>query len=145
MNRLSRDKISGIMERWLEAWDKYDLDGVVEPFDEQIVFEHWTGSVVRGKTGLIEEWEPWFRDNGGFRFIKEDIFIDEAGQKVLFRWRYEGPAFGRKNRGRSEVRRGVDLLYFRDGKIIEKSVYSKTTIESDGKRYVHDIQRKDTG
>ena len=134
MDVLSRRDIKEILEKWLKAWDEHDLDGVVEPFDEDVVFEHWTGAVIRGKNELIAAWRRWFDEQGGFRFIKEDIFIDETDQKALFRWIYEGPAFGRKHEGRKEVRRGVDLLYFRDGKIIEKSVYSKTGIEIDGKK-----------
>ncbi|MBN2184893.1 MAG: nuclear transport factor 2 family protein [Candidatus Krumholzibacteriota bacterium] len=136
MKSLSREDIKVIMEKWLKAWDEHDLDGVVEPFAEEIVFEHWTGSTVRGKKELIAAWRTWFDGHGGFRFIKEDIFIDETDQKVLFRWIYEGPTFGRRHQGKKEVRRGVDILYFREGKIIEKSAYSKTTIEIDGKRSV---------
>ena len=117
----------------MKAWDAHDLDGVVEPFDEDVVFEHWTGAVIGGKKELVAAWRRWFDEQSGFLFVKEDIFIDETGQKALFRWTYEGPAFGRKHKGKKEVRRGVDLLYFRDGKIVEKLVYSKTSIEIDGK------------
>ena len=36
--------------------------------------------------------------------------------------------------GKLETRRGVDVLHFKDGKIIKKLTYSKTTIEIEGKR-----------
>ena len=36
--------------------------------------------------------------------------------------------------GQPETRRGVDALTFRDGLIIEKLTYSKTTLEIDGQR-----------
>jgi ketosteroid isomerase-like protein len=35
--------------------------------------------------------------------------------------------------GKSERRRGVDVMHFRDGKIIKKYTYSKTTLEIGGK------------
>jgi hypothetical protein len=37
--------------------------------------------------------------------------------------------------GKQEKRRGVDVIHFEDGKIINKFTYSKTTLEIDGKRY----------
>jgi hypothetical protein len=34
--------------------------------------------------------------------------------------------------GKPEKRRGVDVIQFRDGKIIQKLTYSKTTVEING-------------
>ena len=73
-------------------------------------------------------------NHGGFRFIEEDTFIDETDQKILFRWKLEWPSLENGFRGQLEVRRGVDVIHFQDGKIIEKRTYSKTTVEIDGKR-----------
>ena len=36
--------------------------------------------------------------------------------------------------GKHESRRGVDVLHFKDGKIIEKLTYCKTSIEIAGQR-----------
>ena len=37
--------------------------------------------------------------------------------------------------GKPEKRRGVDVIHFKDGKIIEKLTYCKTRIEINGQRH----------
>lgn len=131
---LSREDIKKALNRWNLAWDKHDLDGVMDLFHDDVLFDNWTGGQVRGKENLRKAWTPWFANHGGFRFIEEGTFIDEDEQKVLYRWQLDWPSFERGYEGRSEMRRGVDVLHFRDGKIIQKLTYSKTTVEIDGER-----------
>jgi ketosteroid isomerase-like protein len=131
---LSRAEIKKALARWNRAWDKHDLNGVMELFDDEILFENWTGGRAKGKEALREAWTPWFENHGGFRFTEEETFIDEAGQKALYRWQLDWPSFEKGYEGRPERRRGVDVLHFRDGKIIQKLTYSKTTVEIDGER-----------
>ena len=131
---LSREKIKAVFSRWNQAWNDHDLDRVMVLFHEEILFENWTGARIRGKEALRKAWRSWFEDHGGFRFIEEDTFIDETDQKILFRWKLEWPSLESGFQGRPEVRRGVDVIHFRDGKIIEKRTYSKTTLEIDGER-----------
>lgn len=131
---LSREEIREALNQWNHAWDKHDLNGVMELFDEEVLFENWTGGKVKGKEALRQAWAPWFENHGGFRFTEEETFIDEAEQKALFRWQLQWPSFEKGYEGRPERRRGVDVLHFRDGKIIQKLTYSKTTVEIDGKR-----------
>ncbi len=83
---------------------------------------------------MREAWEPWFKDHGGFRFHGEDMFFDEDEQKVLYQWTLEWPSPEQGCEGKPEKRRGVDVLHFRDGKIIRKSTYCKTTLEIEGRR-----------
>ncbi len=131
---LSREEIREALNQWNHAWDKHDLNGVMELFDDEVLFENWTGGKVKGKEALHQAWAPWFENHGGFRFTEEETFIDEAEQKALFRWQLQWPSFEKGYKGRPERRRGVDVLHFRDGKIIQKLTYSKTTVEIDGKR-----------
>jgi ketosteroid isomerase-like protein len=131
---LSREDIKKALNRWNLAWDKHDLDGVMDLFHDEVIFDNWTGGQVKGKENLRKAWTPWFANHGGFRFIEEGTFIDEDEQKVLYRWQLNWPSFERGYEGRSEMRRGVDVLHFRDGKIIQKLTYSKTTVEIDGER-----------
>ena len=131
---LSREDIKKALNRWNLAWDKHDLDGVMDLFHDEVIFDNWTGGQVKGKENLRKAWTPWFANHGGFRFIEEGTFIDEDEQKVLYRWQLDWPSFERGYEGRSEMRRGVDVLHFRDGKIIQKLTYSKTTVEIDGER-----------
>ena len=132
--KLSRQDLIKALQDWNQAWDNHDLDGVIALFDDEILFENWTGAKVKGKESIRKAWTPWFANHGGFRFVGEDMFIDEEEQKILYRWLFEAPSFEKGFEGKPERRRGVDLLYFKNGKIIEKRTYSKTAIEINGER-----------
>ncbi len=132
--RFSRDEIQKALAKWNQAWDEHDLKGVMELFHRDILFENWTGGRVQGKEALQKAWEPWFQNHGGFRFIGEDTFIDESEQKVLYQWTLEWPSSEKGYQGQAENRRGLDVMHFKDGKIIRKSTYSKTTLRINGKR-----------
>ena len=130
----SRSEIKSKLIKWNQAWDRHDLEGVMQLFHEDVLFENWTGAKIRGRDSLEKAWAPWFENHGGFRFTEEDTFIDEAKQKVLYRWQLDWPSMEKGFEGRPESRRGVDVLHFKDGKIIKKLTYSKTTLEIDGQR-----------
>jgi uncharacterized protein (TIGR02246 family) len=131
---LTKEEILDALAGWQEAWDSHDLEGVMELFHEDVLFENWTGAKARGKENLRRAWTPWFENHGGFRFTREETFVDEAQQMALTRWRLDWPSAEKGHEGRRETRRGVDVIRFEDGKIIEKLTYSKTTIEIDGRR-----------
>jgi ketosteroid isomerase-like protein len=128
---LSKVEILKLINVWLAAWDEHDLEGVVLLMDENIVFENWTGATIIGKNNLQKAWAPWFRNHGNFKFTKEDIFVDQQEQKVLFSWSLQWPSPEKDFKGKTEVRRGVDVLHFKNGKICRKYSYSKTTIQID--------------
>lgn len=132
---LSREQLREAMDRWGRSWDAHDIDGVMELFHEHIYFEHWTGTSVEGHAALRAAWTPWFRDHGGFRFTTEDLFIDEEQQKVLFQWQLDWPSQEQGATGQPERRWGVDVVHFRDGKIIRKLTYIKTQVEIAGKKF----------
>lgn len=132
---LSREEIKNAVKEWNLAWDQHDLEGVMKLFHDEVLFENWTGGKASGKEALRKAWAPWFANHGGFRFTEEDIFIDEKEQKVLYRWQLEWPSLEKGYEGKTERRRGVDVLHFQNGKIIRKLTYSKTTIEIDRKSF----------
>ena len=132
--KLSKLEFETALQKWNEAWANYDLDGVVDLFHENVLFDNWTGGRAEGKEKVRQAWKPWFENNGGFKFTEEDIFIDEDEQKVLFRWRLDWPSTEQGFENEAEVRRGVDVMRFENGKIIEKLTYSKTTLEISGER-----------
>lgn len=131
---LSREEMMQRLARWNRAWNAHDLDGVMELFHDEVLFENFTGARVRGKERLREAWSSWFADHGGFQFTEEDTFVDEVEQKALYRWVLDWPCTEKGLEGRHEQRRGVDVIHFRDGKIIEKLTYCKTGIVVDGDR-----------
>jgi len=116
-----------LLDTWLAAWNAHDLDGVMAPMHNDVVFENWNGATVRGKRALRRAWTPWFRNHGDFCFTAEDVLLDETAQKMSFRWSLEWPSPEQGRRGQREIRRGVDTLHFVDGQIREKHSYSKTT------------------
>lgn len=132
--KLSHEELLQAMQDWNRAWDNHDIEGVLKLFHDDILFENWTGAKVKGKEALKKAWTPWFQSHGGFRFLEEDLFIDEREQKVLYRWLFESPSLEKGYAGKPEKRRGVDVITFQDGKIIQKLTYSKTTLEIDGER-----------
>ena len=131
---LRRNEIEKALKEWNIAWDNHDLDGVMALFHGDVTFENWSGAKVKGKEALREAWQPWFENHGNFRFVEEETFIDEKEQKVLYRWTLEWPSFEKGYEGKFEKRRGADIIHFKDGKIINKFTYSKTTIEIGGER-----------
>lgn len=129
---LFREKIGEALTKWYLAWNEHDLDGVMELFHDDVLFENWTGAKIKGKRALRQAWTPWFTNHRGFRFTEEETFIDETEQKALYRWQLEWPSPEKGYKGRHERRRGIDVLHFQDGKIVCKLTYSKTTVEIDG-------------
>jgi len=134
MAKMERAAIRKFIDKWLDAWGRHDLEGVLEAFSEEVIFDNWSGVRLKGKKRIRSAWKAWFEENGSFRFFTEDIFIDENEQKVLFRWNYEGPSFDKRRENSVETRRGVDVMHIRNGKIDEKFTYSKTTIGIDGRK-----------
>ena len=132
--KLTKDEIKEALDNWNKAWDDHDLEGVMALFHDDVLFENWTGGQAEGKEAVRKAWTPWFENHGGFRFTPEDTFIDVDEQKVLYRWQLDWPSFEKGFDGKPETRRGVDVIHFRDGKIIQKLTYSKTTIEIKGQR-----------
>lgn len=130
---LTKKGIVDLLTRWNEAWNEHDIDKVTDLFHDDIVFENWTGAKIRSAKALKKAWAPWFKNHGGFRFNTEDLFVDEEAQKVLFQWSLDWPSVEKRYHGKPEHRRGVDVMHFKDGKIIHKYTYSKTTIEIEGK------------
>jgi ketosteroid isomerase-like protein len=131
---LDREETIAALSRWNDAWNDHDLDRVMELLHDEVEFENWTGGRVAGKEALRKAWAPWFANHGGFRFTTEDLFVDEKAGKVLFRWALDWPSGEKGREGQPERRRGVDVMRFRDGRIVEKYTYSKTTLEIGGSR-----------
>jgi ketosteroid isomerase-like protein len=131
---LTKKEIIEAMTVWNQAWDRHDLDGVMALFHEQVIFVNWTGGRVQGRAALRQAWEPWFANHGGFKFTPQDLFVDEAEQKVAYQWRLDWPCPEKGYAGQPERRFGMDIIHFRDGKIIGKFSYSQTTLEVAGQR-----------
>ena len=124
---LSRTEILNRFDEWVMAWNAHNLGGVMGWMHDDILFENWDGSVISGKHALEKTWAIWFRRRD-FKFIQEDVFIDEIQQKIMFSWQLVWPSIEKKYAGKNELRRGVDLMQLMDGQILKKITYSKTSI-----------------
>ncbi len=131
---LDRNQLIQFMTDWNQGWENHDLDAVMDGFSDDVVFVNWTGARAAGKENLRAAWAPWFAHHGGFRFESEDLFVDETTQQVLYRWALHWPSPEGPFQGQPEIRRGVDVITFRHGKICEKLTYCRTTVEIDGRR-----------
>ena len=134
MTSLTRAEIVEALAEMNEAFNSHDLERVLERLHEDIYFENWTGGRVKGIESLRAAWAPWFKNHGGFRFTHEDLLIDVVQQKAVTRWRLDWPSTEAGYEGLHEMRRGVDVVRFEGGNVVEKLSYSKTSLEIDGRR-----------
>ncbi|HPC03957.1 MAG TPA: nuclear transport factor 2 family protein [Syntrophales bacterium] len=132
--KLSRSEILKLMEDWSAAWNRHDFDAVMERFHDDVLFENWTGGRATGKEALRKAWTPWFENHGGFVFRTESFIPDEEGQRVTWQWTLEWPSLEKGFEGKREIRRGIDAIELKDGKVFRKCTYSKTTLEIDGRK-----------
>jgi hypothetical protein len=128
-NMLDRKSISTLLTEWLAAWNRHDLEGVLKPMAENVLFEHWNGRVIRGKRFLSRAWQPWFAAHGDFRFEASSLCVDPTAQAFCFAWRLEWPSPESDFLGQRETREGVDLVQLLDQKILTKRSYIKTVLK----------------
>ena len=132
---MNRQELRQTLQVWLNAWNNHDLEGVLALFHPDAIFESWDGQTIESRVRIRRFWSPWFKSPGGFYFELEDVFFDEREQKALFRWLLTWPSRKESCAGQTEIRRGVDLLYFQDELIIRKLTYSKTVVTINGRTY----------
>lgn len=110
------------VRRFVEAFNRRDLDAAMAFFAEDAVYDELTGARHEGKAAVREAFVPQFRgDFGPIVFDEEDLFVDPVEGKALVRWtcRLEGRPGGW---------RGLDVLCFRDGLLVEKLTYTKAEV-----------------
>ncbi len=119
---MDRSELEAAAVAFTEAFNRDDLDGVMRWFAEDAVYDEFDGARHRGTTAIREAFAPQFAGAyGRLRFHEEDLFVDAAAGKVMTSW-----LLTLEKGGRAGGWRGLDLLRFRDGKIVEKQTYAKT-------------------
>jgi len=126
---LKIETIEIIIRNWISEWNNKNIDEVMGLFHEDVVFDHWTSYVITGKKNLKRMLKSWFNKDKQFFFEIEDIFFDETTQKLSLQWSLKWPSPEKKYAGNTEIRRGMDIIHFRDDKIYNKLTYSKTKTE----------------
>ena len=110
------------VERFNEAFNRHDVDGVMDCMTDDCVFENTRpapdGTRLEGAEVVRRYWEEFFARSPDARFETEEVFA--AGDRCVVRWRYRWV-----REGKAGHVRGVDLFRVRDGKISEKLSYVK--------------------
>lgn len=118
----TRAELQAQIDRFFDGWARHDLDAAMACMAEDSVYDEFNQKLWRGKAEVREGFLPQFRgDYGDIQFHVEDLFIDDEAQEALARWLC---VFQWK--GTQRAWRGLDILRFRDGLIVEKLTYAKT-------------------
>jgi len=121
MAHLDRSQIGDLMRRFTDAFNRDDLDQVMEFFAEGALYSEFNGKQNRGKDEIRRAFEPQFQGAfGKIRFHEDDLFVDETDGKALIRWRCTIEI-----EGKSQAWDGLDILRFEGPLITEKHTYAK--------------------
>ncbi len=110
--------------RFTDAFNREDLDAVMAFIAEDAVYDQFDGARAVGKAAIREAFVPQFRgDFGTMRFVQEDLFVDAAAGKSLISWMCTLERGGVKRGWR-----GLDVLHFANGVVVEKHTYAKADV-----------------
>jgi ketosteroid isomerase-like protein len=138
LNDKVRDSIDSQVGAYLSAFNRMDLDEVMNYFADDAVYKPGDGSVYRGKRAIRHAFTPQFAHAfGTMVFDEEDRIVEAEAGKVMLSWTCiidaQGLRFfslttwlrrtlGRLKFGRKAQWRGLDLLYFNSERLIVKKL-----------------------
>ncbi|MEM7428853.1 MAG: nuclear transport factor 2 family protein [Pseudomonadota bacterium] len=111
-------ELKELTARFVDAFNRQDLDGVVSFFAEDAVYDDSRGNPHHGPEAIREAFAPLL--SGKIRFDDEDYFAELDSEKVMASWTLNLEAGGKPMK-----MRGLDILQFRGDKIIRKLAYCK--------------------
>ena len=116
-----RDDLIHLTEEFVDAFNRMNLDDVVNFFATDGVYEDSTGGQHVGHEAIRTAFEPLVGGSRGkIRFDGEDIFVEAESGKVLASWR-----LNLDKDGSVSVIRGIDILEFTGDKLKRKGAYMK--------------------
>jgi len=119
---MDRAHLVDLTRRFLEAFNRNDLDAVMAFFSDDAVYDEFNGRRNVGKPAIRAAFEPQFTGRWGeMKFLDDDLFADVDTGKVMASWRCT-----LRMKGEPTSWRGLDLLYFRGDKLVQKLTYAKT-------------------
>ena len=110
------------MERFNDAFNRHDVDGVMALMSPDCEFESMAppdGERHVGQTAVRRYWEELFGGTPDARFDTEEVVV--AGDRAVVTWTYR---WYEDADGDGHVR-GVDLFTIRDGLVAAKRSYVK--------------------
>jgi len=109
---------------FLAAFNAGDLDRVMGFFAADAVYDEFNGRRSVGLDAIRTAFEPQFSGTWGeMRFLEEDLFVDGEAGKVMASWRCTLEMDGEPTSWR-----GLDLLVFREDRVVSKSTYAKAKV-----------------
>lgn len=114
-----RQVLEKLVIDFTEAFNREDIDEVMSYFSEDAIYDEFNGVRNKGLTTIRKAFEPQFSgDFGKMRFHTEDMFLDVDAGKAMIRW-----VLTLEEEDRAGAYRGLDLLRFSNGKLVEKHTY----------------------
>lgn len=114
-------ELKQLTDDFLGVFNRADVDGIMDFFTEDAVYEEFHGKVNEGKAAIRKSFEGLFSGRfGTIRFDEDDTFIDAAAGKVMSSWRLH-----LEMDGQPVVLGGLDLLHFDGRQIVRKLTYAK--------------------
>ena len=121
---MDRQLLHHLTTRFMEAFNRNDLDAVMSFFADDAVYDEFNGKRNEGKAAIRAAFTPQFTGAfGNMQFLDEDLFIDSETGKVMASWRCTLSV-----KGQPTSWRGLDLLHFRGEKLVQKLTYAKAKV-----------------
>ena len=119
---ISATTLSDAARQFTRAFNENDLDGVMQWFAEDSVYDQSDGGQARGLDEIRKAFEPQFAGAYGvMKFIEEELFVDADERKAMISWTCSIET----TQGTASWR-GLDLLCFDEQlQITRKSTYAK--------------------
>lgn len=116
-----RAELGDLTERFVDAFNQMDIDGVVSFFSEDAVYEDSRGGSHTGPEAIRQAFTPLVGGAmGKISFDAEDLFMEEDTGKVMASW-----TLNMEVDGKPVAVRGLDCLHFKGDKLVKKLAYMK--------------------
>lgn len=117
----ARAELKKLVIDFTEAFNCENIDEVMSYFADDAIYDEFNAVRHNGTDAIRAAFVPQFRgDYGKMRFHTEDMFLDVPAGKALIRW-----LLTFEEAERAAGWRGLDILHFADGKLVEKHTYAK--------------------
>lgn len=120
----ARADLEKLVIDFTHAFNREDIDEVMSYFADDAVYDEFNDVRHVGRDAIRAAFVPQFAGKfGRLRFHTEDMFLDVAAGKAMIRW-----VLTLEEDTRQGAYRGLDLLHFKGGKLVEKHTYCKAKI-----------------
>jgi steroid delta-isomerase-like uncharacterized protein len=122
--------IERLMDRYSDAWNRHDIDGILALHTEDSVFEnHTSGGRSEGHAAIRTMLEgifatfPDLRFEARHRSVSEDLAIIAWTASATFTCPITRAGCTYSPTGKRLVWNGLDVIPIRDGRVLRKDVY----------------------